>query len=305
MLFGAQVKQAGGFVAALRRGEAMGAEVVQLFAQSPRQWKPPNHSDEVFARFAEARQASEVVRVVVCHAPYLVNLANTDEVVRSRSSQCLADNLVAAGRLGAIGLVLHVGSHLGAGLDAAVGPVARSLLAALDRAATETGIECPILLENTAGAGGTIGRTFDELASVIEAAGGDERLGVCLDTQHLWASGVDFSTLAAADQVVDDLDGTVGLERLGCLHVNDSKVPLGANRDRHENIGEGTMGPAPFRSLLGHPRLQRLPAVLEIAGLSGDGAAAEDLERVRTFHREGLAAWRRRDRRRSRRPEVA
>ncbi len=135
---------------------------------------------------------------------------------------------------------------------------------------------CPILLENAAGAGDTVGRSFEELAEVIDAAGGDERLGVCLDTQHLWASGIPFGTLDEADRLVDLVDETVGLDRLRCLHLNDSKVAFGANRDRHENIGDGTIGPDGLAALLGHPALQGLPAILEVPG-EGDGPRADDV----------------------------
>jgi deoxyribonuclease-4 len=288
VLFGAQVKQAGGFLAALKRAETIGAEAMQVFAQSPRQWKPPNHDDDVLDAFVMARKASAVVQATVCHAPYLVNLANPDPEMHDRSVRCLADNLEVAARLGAIGLVLHPGSHLGAGFEAALDPLVESLMEALDDA-WSAGAACPILLENTAGAGGTIGRSFDELGAIIERAGGDRRLGVCLDTQHLWASGIAYSTPAEADALMEEVDAAVGLDRLRCLHVNDSKVPFGANRDRHENIGEGTIGAKAFRSILGHPAVQGLPAILEIPGLAGDGPAAEDLARARRLHRQGLA----------------
>ncbi|HEX2274589.1 MAG TPA: deoxyribonuclease IV [Acidimicrobiales bacterium] len=191
MLFGAQVRQAGGLLAALRRAEAMGAEVMQVFAQSPRQWRHPEANAERAARFREAWAASRTVRRVVCHAPYLINLGAADPATYERSCSCLAENLRAAQTMGAAGLIVHVGSHLGAGLDARLRVVATALRSALDE------VDCPVLLENTAGAGGTIGRSFDELARVIEAVGGDRRLGVCLDTQHAWAAGISFDTVDA------------------------------------------------------------------------------------------------------------
>jgi deoxyribonuclease-4 len=282
MLFGAQIRQAGGLVAALGRAEAMGAEVMQVFAQSPRQWRFPEANPERAAAFGDVWPASRTVRRVVCHAPYLVNLASADPVLYERSWRTLADNVRAAAAMGASGVVVHVGSHLGAGLDARLPDVVDGLRRALDSAG------CPLLLENTAGAGGTIGRSFDELARIVERAGGDERLGVCLDTQHLWASGVAFDTVAAADQVVAELDATVGVRRLACLHANDSKVPRGAGVDRHENLGQGTIGRAGFRALLGHPALQHLPVVLEIPGIDGHGPDRRDLRVARRLHTEGL-----------------
>jgi deoxyribonuclease-4 len=201
----------------------------------------------------------------------------------------LIDNLRAAGLIGAWGLVLHPGSHLGAGLEARVSSLVDALLGALDTAEGPV----PLLLENTAGAGGTLGRTFDELASILDAAGGDPRIGVCLDTQHLWASGIVYASPHEADSVVRSLHRSLGLERLRCLHLNDSKVPFGANRDRHENLGQGTVGEGGLRAILGQPRLQRVPAILEVPGIHREGPGAADLAVARRLHVEGLAVRRR------------
>jgi len=282
MLFGAQVKQAGGLLVALRRAEAMGAEVMQVFAQSPRQWRYPLANAERAAVFADAWRASAVVERVVCHAPYLINLGTSNDEIYDKSCACLAENLRAADAMGAAGLVVHIGSHLGAGLDARLDAIASGIRCALDQA------DCPLLLENTAGAGGTIGRSFEELARVIEHADGDPRLGVCLDTQHAWAAGMSFDTVAAADALVDELDRTVGLDRLACLHVNDSKTARGTGSDRHENVGRGAIGKSPFRALLGHPRLQGLPAILEVPGTDHQGPDAHELRTVRRLHKEGV-----------------
>jgi deoxyribonuclease-4 len=288
VLIGAQVRQAGGLLAALGRGEAMGAEVVQVWAQSPRQWRRAYRDDDL-AAYRQAQEASTVVRGTVCHALYLINLASSDEELRERSRQCLIDNLRAAELIGAWGLVLHPGSHLGAGLEACVSSLADALLGALDAAAGPV----PLLLENTAGAGGTLGRTFDELASILDAVRGDSRIGVCLDTQHLWASGIVYASPHEADSVVRSLHRSLGLERLRCLHLNDSKVPFGANRDRHENLGQGTIGEGGLRAILGQPRLQRVPAILEVPGIHREGPGKADLAVARRLHAEGLAARRR------------
>lgn len=283
MLFGAQVRQAGGLLAALRRAETMGAEVLQVFAQSPRQWRFPDASPERAAELGAAWVASPTVRAVVCHAPYLVNLGTPDDTLYERSWRCLADNLRAVEAMGALGLVVHLGSHLGAGLDATLDRLAGGIRRALDAGHGR------LLVENTAGAGGTIGRSFEELARVVERTGGDPRLGVCMDTQHLWASGVSFATLAQADAVVARIDATIGLDRLACLHANDSKVGLGAGLDRHENPGEGAIGEDGFRCLLGHPALDGLPAVLEVPGVDDRGPSARELAILRRLHAEGVA----------------
>jgi len=297
VLIGAHVSSAGGPLRALERGEAMGAEAVQLHTQSPRVWRPTGLRDDDLARARERLAASPVVRVAACHGSYLVNLATADRVLLDRSRGALAENLRVTTQIGAAGLVLHLGSHLGSGFESCLRQVARELVRALDAAdRANRGRGLPpsrILVENAAGAGGTVGRSFEELAAVLEAAGWDERLGACLDTQHLFASGVRYETLAEADAVVSALDATVGLGRLGLLHVNDSKVPFGANRDRHENLGAGFVGAKALGSLLSHPAFDRLPAVLEVPGPEKKGPTREDLERARAMRRAGLRRRRR------------
>ena len=294
MRIGAQVRQTGGFLAGLRRGEEMGAEVVQLFPQNNRQWRPPARDQAVYGEYREAVAGSGVVSATVCHAPYLINLISPDTETRKRSAESLVANLEAATALGAFGLVLHPGSHRGIDPLSASRRIAEVLIAALDRVQTDRGTVCDVLLENTAGGGGTVGRSFEELAEVIRDACDDPRLGVCIDTQHLWASGVDYGTPARADRLVHRLEDELGLDRLRCLHLNDSKVPFGCNRDRHANLGEGDIGPKRLSVLLGHPALQGLPAVLEVPGIEGHGPGAADLALARRLHGAGVAAWSRR-----------
>lgn len=238
-------------------------------------------------RLAERRRSSSCLVDWVCHATYLINLASTDAAVCRRSAECLAENLRVCSALGASSLIVHVGSHMGVGLDTRLSTVCDAIGAALE--ATPAG--STLLLENTAGAGGTIGRTFEELAVVMDEAGWHQRLGVCLDSQHLWASGYDFSTPAGMSAVIDELAAVVGLERLRCLHLNDSKVPLGAQRDRHANLGEGFIGEAGLAAFLGHPAVQGLPAVMEFEGYGGDGADKADLDAARLLHATGLGLY--------------
>jgi deoxyribonuclease-4 len=196
--------------------------------------------------------------------------------------------------MGSSGLVLHLGSHRGAGFEAVVKAIASELLRALDEVEDVLGgPACPLLMENAAGAGGTCGRDFSELAAVLHAAGGDERIGACLDTQHLFASGAGYRTLAQADAVVMGIDAAIGLERLQCIHLNDSKSERGSNRDRHANPGEGLIGATALGSLLGHPRLQHLPAILEVPGALGHGPGAVDVAVARRIHANGLRRWQR------------
>ena len=287
MRIGAHVRAGKGLVPALDHGAEIGAEVVQIFTQSPRMWKPSQYGPEVLAGYREAQAGHPSVTSTFCHATYLINLATPDDALADKSRACLDANLATAQGMGADGLVLHIGSHRGSGFDTALPGIVAGLEEALDSVPVGDR-PCPILLENAAGAGDTVGRSFEELARVIEAAGGDERLGVCLDTQHLWASGIPFATVSGADDLMDLVASTVGLDRLQCLHLNDSKVEFGANRDRHENIGDGTIGADGLAALLGHPDLQGLPAVLEVPG-EGDGPRAEDVVAAREAWTTGVA----------------
>jgi deoxyribonuclease IV len=287
MRFGAHVRAGTGLLPALQRGANVGAEVVQIFTQSPRMWKPSQYGPETLSAYRAAQAEHPTITATFCHATYLINLASPDPELATKSRACLQANLSAAEGMGSDGLVLHLGSHRGQGFESALPAVADALVEALDSVIT-TAKPCPILLENTAGAGDTIGRSFDELSEVIDATGGDQRLGICLDTQHLWASGVAFATASDADDLVATIDRTIGLERLRCLHLNDSKVAFGANRDRHENIGKGTIGAKGLSALLGNPDLQGLPAILEVPGI-GQGPRAEDLTKARQVWAKGIA----------------
>jgi deoxyribonuclease-4 len=283
-------------VKALERGDAIGAEVVQIFTQSPRSWKPSQYAPDELASYRAAQAQHPRVTTTFCHATYLINLATADPDLLARSRACLAANLAVARGIGSAGLVLHIGSHRGLGFRGCVSQVVDCLEEALAGAdATEASApggpagpgrgdpgdgRCPILLENAAGAGGTVGRTLEELAEVLARADLGADLGICLDTQHLWASGVAFASVEEADAVVAHVETTVGLERLGCIHLNDSKVPFGANRDRHANIGDGSIGTEGLAALIGHPAFDRVPAVLEVPG-AGDGPRTEDVAAAR------------------------
>lgn len=302
MLIGAHVRTGGKLLSALERAQAIGADVVQIFTQSPRMWKSAQYGPEVLAAYREAQAALASVAATYCHGSYLVNLATPDATLLERSKATLVANLAAARGLGASGLVVHAGSHLGRGFDSVAGQVVDALLAALDAAqdsavghvagsgGVQTGGPCPILLENAAGAGGSVGRSFEELAVLLERAGAGDALGICLDTQHLWASGVPFGSPAEADDVVAALDATVGLAALRCLHLNDSKAPFGARVDRHANLGEGTIGEKSLGCLIGHPSLAGVPAILEVAG-AGHGPRTEDVAAARRVLQTGQRLW--------------
>jgi deoxyribonuclease IV len=280
MLFGAHVSSAGGISNAIDRIEEIGGTAVQVFTQSPQMWRPTQHAPEELERFRKRRRQARI-RYVACHALYLVNLASRDRVIRKKSSDALLATMETARELRADAVVFHVGSHLGYGFDAAVKKVTPALRDLLEL--TTDGLW--LCLENAAGAGGTIGRSIAELAALCEAAGGHDRLGVCIDSCHWWASGVDVTSASALDEAVGDLDARVGLERLRLLHVNDAKTALGSNRDRHEVVPHGVLGDG-LATFLGHPAFASLPAVLETWPDGGLGAA--DVDVLRALRRRGL-----------------
>ena len=256
----------------------MKADAVQVFTQSPRTWRPTNHPPENFERFKEQR-AEAGIDGVLCHAVYLVNLASPKNDFYEKSVAAMANTLDVARGIEADGVVFHIGSHLGAGMDEGLDRVVAAMRVLLDRSSETTWL----LMENSAGSGDTIGRSIEELALVFEQLGRHPRLGVCLDSCHLYASGYDVTDEAALDAVLDEVDREIGLDRLRALHVNDSKTPLGSNVDRHDNIGEGLLGEK-LGVFLGNPRLQGLPAILEVPGLDGHGPDATQIAATKELH---------------------
>lgn len=277
MYIGAHVRAAGGVWKAVENGVALGCEAIQFFAGSPRTWRATLYSEKDAARFVEARAASSI-RFVVIHTIYLINLASDRGDFYEKSVASLVAAVNAAEQLGADAIVTHIGSHQGSGFAAGLERVRVALLRALEES---DGSSVRILLENTAGAGGTMGVTFDELGAMIRAAGSHPRLGLCLDTAHIFAAGCDLRTAAGLDETLARLDAACGLERLAMVHLNDSKASLGSNRDRHENIGEGELGLEAFRALLHHPALTDTPGILEVPGYNGHGPDRRNMEVLR------------------------
>jgi len=276
VLFGGHCS--GGVKKALDNAAGHGFDAVQLFAQSPRAWRFPEHDPADLERFREGREEAGQKAVLV-HALYLLNLASPNDDLYEKSVETLRKTVQTACAIEADGVVFHVGSHLGAGLDAGLERVVEAVRQVLELCSDTTWL----LVENTAGAGGTIGRSVDELALLFDRLDGHPRLGLCLDSCHLFASGYDVTDEAALDALLDEVDSSVGLERLRALHVNDSQAPLGSNRDRHANVGEGLMGDR-LGVFLGHPRLQELPAVLEVPGKDGHGPDAKEVRKLRKLH---------------------
>jgi deoxyribonuclease IV len=276
--FGAHVSSSGGIDNVIDRIETIGGDCVQLFTQSPRMWRPTNHKVESVERF-KARRSEAGIGGVVCHAVYLCNLAAPDDEIYEKSVQAMRNTVDAASAIDADGVIFHVGSHLGAGLELGLERAAAALARILERCDGDTWL----LMENSAGTGATIGRSLEELQVLLERVDGHPRLGICLDSCHLYASGYDVADPAVVDALVRDLDSRIGLNRLRALHVNDSAAPLGSNRDRHANIGEGLMGEG-LGAFLAHPAFQHLSAYLEVPGVSKSGPNANEIRKLRELH---------------------
>jgi deoxyribonuclease-4 len=283
VFIGAHVSSSGGIHTAIDRAEAIGADSVQVFTQSPRAWRPTNHPPENFERFKE-RRAEVGLGGVLCHALYLVNLASPKNDFYEKSMTAMCNTVDVGCAIEADGVVFHIGSHLGAGMDVGLDRVVEGMRKVLDRCSDTTWL----LMENSAGAGATIGRSIEELALLYDRLDGHPRLGVCLDSCHLYVSGCDVTDEGALDALLDELDRGIGIDRLRALHVNDSKAPLGSNLDRHDNVGEGFMGEQ-LGVFLGHPRLQGLPAVLEVPGLDGHGPDASQIKATKKLRDRWLA----------------
>jgi deoxyribonuclease-4 len=288
MLIGAHVSPAGGPAKAIERGVERGCAAIQIFNQSPRMWKGSAYSEQAAAEFRQAMAASPIGAVLI-HTVYLLNCASDDATLRAKSLTSLTNSLRAGAALGASGVVLHAGSAKSGDVAAAIKRAGRTIKRAL--AESES---CGLHIENTAGTGGTLGRSVEELAQLLDAAGGDERLGVCLDSCHLLASGYDIRAPAGVDQLIAALDEQIGLRRVRSLHLNDSQTPLGSNRDRHANIGRGELGEKGCAAFLGAPALQGLPCVLETPGENHSGPKREEVELAMRLHRRGVAARKRR-----------
>jgi deoxyribonuclease-4 len=286
MLIGAHVSPAGGPAKAVERGAERGARAIQIFNQNPRAWKPTIYTDEAVADFRLAMGDSEVDALLI-HAVYLLNAASEDAEIREKTLASLIASLRAGDALGAVAVVLHPGSAK----TGEVGPAIRRAGAVIKEALAESE-NCALHLENTAGAGGTLGRSFHELAGLIDAAGGDARLGMCLDSCHLYASGFDIRTAEGLTSVLDECVEIVGIDRLGSLHFNDSQGALGSNRDRHADVGQGELGEDGCAVFLSEPRFDGLPVILETPGPDKKGPTREELELCWTLRERGEQARR-------------
>jgi deoxyribonuclease-4 len=288
MLIGAHVSTAGGLVQAHERAVERGCEAMQVWGQSPRAWRPTRWKPDDVAAFREL-MADGPVRSIVIHAIYLINPASTDRDLRRKSAASLIHHLRMGDEVGADGVVLHPGSAKGEPNEEALPRVAELVKHALDESE-----RCPLLFENTAGAGDTLGRSFEELDRLIKLCGRRKRIGLCLDSCHLLASGFDIRTADKLAGVIDRCVELAGLDRVRCLHMNDSQTRLGSNRDRHAPPGDGEIGPRGCAAFLSEPRFEGLPVLFEGPGVEGEAAGKVDVERMKELRRNGLRSRKRR-----------
>jgi deoxyribonuclease-4 len=284
MLIGAHVSPAGGLPKAIERGVERGCRAIQIFNQSPRMWKPTTYRAQDVAAFREAMAASPIDAVLI-HAVYLLNCASEDPDIRAKSLTSLTHSLRVGHEIGASGVVLHPGSAKTGDVGEAIARAGKTISEALKESEG-----CELHLENTAGTGGTLGRSFDELAALLEASGGGKRLGVCLDSCHLLASGYDIRTAKGMGSTLREATRKLGAGRIRSLHLNDSQTPLGSNRDRHANLGAGELGEAGCMAFLSAPGLQKLPCVLETPGENREGSGREEIALAMKLREQGIAA---------------
>ena len=283
MRLGAHVSTAGGLSNAIGRAQEIGAETIQVFASSPRAWAFKSPSEEEVLAFREKAEAADVGPVFL-HGSYLVNMGGTPDLVE-RSVDSLVNHMNVAGQIGAAGVIFHGGSHKGVGFDAVLEQVA----AGLRRVLTSSPSDIWLIVENSAGMGAHIGASFQELGRLI-AAIDSPQVRVCLDTQHCMAAGYNLAAADRVDAVVQEFDSEIGLSYLVAVHANDSKVEFGSGVDRHENIGEGSIGIDGFEVIMDHSAFREVPFILEVPGPDKKGPDKGNLDRLKGIRsRLGLA----------------
>ncbi len=282
---GAHMSVAGGLENAFVAGAAVGCDCLQIFVKNQRQWRAPDLRQEQIERFQSAQQETGL-SPVIAHASYLLNLASPDAAIRKKSAKAMAEELQRCEILGVVGLVFHPGAHMDGTMAAGIRRVARSL----DEVhRSDHVLKTRILLETTAGQGTSIGHRFEQIAAILDGAKHPDRLGVCLDTCHLFAAGYDFREPDGYAGMIDALDSAIGLANVRCIHMNDSKREAGSRVDRHEHIGKGKIGKAGFSHFINDPRFAGVPMILETPkGKDGRGTDFDkvNLKRLRALRHE-------------------
>lgn len=275
-LLGAHVSIAGGLNLSIKRGEELGATAIQTFASSPRTLSFKPVEPEIIKLYLEEKAQSSI-KLHVFHGIYLINLAHEDASLRTKAVESLIAYQQLAGSIGALGTVFHTGSHKGNGLNSVLPQIIDSLAQVLQ--ATPPNVV--LMLENTAGQGGAIGQSIKDLALIFATLQQNHlptgQLGICLDTQHAFASGIPLHTPEGLDDLLNQIDTNLGLDKLMLLHLNDSEPEFNAKKDRHANLGEGNIGLNSFKNIINHPKLAHLPMILEVPGINKSGPRKQDV----------------------------
>ena len=258
------MRTAGGLVKSLDRAHALGCEAIQLFSGNPNAWKRTPLNPDAAAGFA-AKTAQLDIHPIILHTPYLLNLASPDDIIWTKSTDVLSDAIARAPIMGASIIVTHIGSHKGAGYDVGIKRIGQAV-----RQALEASPEPVVALEMGSGSGDTIGWQFEHIADIMnELIEEERRVGLCIDTAHLWGAGYDISTSQGVREMFDLLERYVGLDKLKVVHFNDTQMELGSRRDRHFHIGKGNVGLEGFAAILNYPGIANLPGIIETpAGLT-------------------------------------
>lgn len=283
--FGAHMSVAGGLENAFTAGVAVGCDCLQIFVKNQRQWQAKPLTDEQISRYRDAASATGLAPIIA-HATYLLNLASPQEPMRDKSIRCMIDELERCETLGVSGLVFHPGAHMDDPVELGIKHIAESLDEVHKACA---GFESMILLETTAGQGSAIGWQLPQIGDIIDQTKEPDRLGVCLDTCHLFAAGYDFRTREGYDAMIDEMERTFGIDRIKCIHTNDSKKDCGSRVDRHDHIGQGKIGKEGFAHFVNDRRFAGIPMILETPkGKDGRGTDLDkvNLKRLRELTRE-------------------
>ena len=280
MKVGAHVGSSGGLTTAFERAAAIGAETIQIFGAPPQQWRRRIIRPDECAAFRAGMKETGIEPVFI-HGVYLINLATEKPEQLDKSIEALVGDVQLASATGIRGVIFHVGSHKGAGFEQVLPQIAGALRKALD----ETPDDAWIILENSAGQGGSVGSKFEELGAIIEATGGD-RMKVCIDTEHAFAAGYNLADKKALDAAMKELDATVGLERFVAVHANDSKIALGGGVDRHDNIGDGHIGKKGFEVIMAHAAFRNVPFLLEVPGVEKQGPDKPNVDALKAIRKK-------------------
>lgn len=275
MRIGAHVSTAGGVDKAIDRAQSIGAECIQIFGSQPQTWRRRLY-DDTQAQTFQVKSLEMDVAPTFLHGIYLINLATSNPDNLERSQEALVHDMHIAAQLGAAGVIFHTGSHKGAGYDQVFPQIVEAVRKVLDLSPPNVWL----LLENSAGMGDGIGSKFSELGRIIHEVG-DDRLRVCLDTQHTFAAGYNIASADGLAETLEEFDRDIGLARLAAVHANDSKVPLGDGVDRHENIGEGFIGKEGFEIIVQHDAFAYVPFLLEVPGFEKKGPDKENINILR------------------------